>query len=104
MSRAEVTLEGAQPASEPVVADLWREVLGHAGPIGPSDNFFSLGGDSLAMMLFLFRAQETFGVELPPATMLDAAELRCVCRALNEALTATSPKGPNEPAVRSPAQ
>lgn len=79
------------PDIESVVADLWREVLGHVGPVRPTDNFFALGGDSLTMMLFLFRAQETFGVEVPPAVVLDAPELHCVCRALKHAFAEASP-------------
>ncbi len=82
--------EASPPGLQAAVAGLWREVLGHDGPLRPTDNFFALGGDSLTMMLFLFRAQETFGVELSPATMLDAAELHCVCRALEQALAETN--------------
>jgi acyl carrier protein len=92
----------AAPAIETTVADLWREVLGYAGPIQPCDNFFALGGDSLAMMLFLFRAQEIFGVELPPAAMLEGPELLSVCGSLTAALAAASPQVPSGPAARSP--
>lgn len=88
--------DASSPGIELGVIDLWRELLGHAGPIEQTDNFFGLGGDSLTMMLFLFRAQEIWGVELAPAVMLEAPELRCVCHALREAVAHASqfPSGP----------
>jgi hypothetical protein len=72
------------------VADLWCEVLGIPGPIQSTDTFFELGGDSLTMLLFLFRANELFGVDLPPAVMLDAPELQSVCSAFARAVSAAS--------------
>ena len=86
MNQAQISCPATPAQIEPAIADLWREVLGLNGPIHSTDNFFALGGDSLTMMLFLFRAQEVFAVELPAATMLDAPELNCVCRALADAL------------------
>ena len=77
------------------VTELWREVLQHTEPIQPTDNFFSIGGDSLTMMLFLFRAHETFGVELPAAAMLEATDLSDLCHTFREAIAQASSGSPD---------
>ncbi len=75
---------------EVTVAALWCDILNRPAPINASDNFFRLGGDSLTMLLFLFRANETFGVELTPATMMDAPELGAVANAIAAAFMRSS--------------
>jgi acyl-coenzyme A synthetase/AMP-(fatty) acid ligase len=41
--------DGAGTPTEAIVADVWRRVLG-LGEVGPSDNFFTIGGHSLKAM------------------------------------------------------
>lgn len=65
--------------SERRIAALWTEFLAPPAPLKPTDNFFSLGGDSLAMTMVLFRIKEELGVDLPPAALLEAPELRAFC-------------------------
>lgn len=50
--------------TETAVAAMWTELLG-VTPASPADDFFVLGGQSLAMVQFLARVQENYGVELP---------------------------------------
>ncbi len=48
---------------ESVVAGVWQTVLGE-GPIGTQDNFFDLGGQSLAAVGISARLREMFGIEV----------------------------------------
>lgn len=49
---------------EQLLAQMWREVL-ELDEVGVQDNFFGLGGDSLAMVKTIIRIYERLGVELP---------------------------------------
>ncbi|WP_424533871.1 phosphopantetheine-binding protein [Sphaerisporangium viridialbum] len=51
-------------ATETAVAAMWAELLGIT-PGSADDDFFELGGQSLTMVRFLARVQETYGIELP---------------------------------------
>ena len=55
--------ERARTAVEEVLGAIWEEVLGVEG-IGLEEDFFALGGHSLLAARLLFRAQETFHVDL----------------------------------------
>ena len=46
---------------ERALAELWRQVLG-TDAVGPDDNFFDLGGNSLLLIRLAARLQETMGV------------------------------------------
>jgi acyl carrier protein len=61
--------------TEREIGALWCEILQTDIPGTSTDNFFALGGDSLAMTMVLFRVQEVFGVELPTAALLETPEL-----------------------------
>ena len=76
------TLTPGSPAltpAEQAIAALWCEVLVSNAPVQPTDNFFALGGDSLAMTMVLFRIKEELGLELPPGALLEAPDLRSFC-------------------------
>ena len=62
-------------ATESAIAVLWSEVLQLEELPGANDNFFSLGGDSIAMIMVEHRIKEEFAVELPAGTILAAASL-----------------------------
>lgn len=74
--------------TEREIAALWREVLQTEATVTSTDNFFSLGGDSLAMTMVLFRVQEVFGIELPTAALLETPELGSFCNLVDSALLA----------------
>jgi amino acid adenylation domain-containing protein len=57
---------------EEELAAIFRDVLG-VDRIGLDDDFFELGGDSLAAVELLLMVDEQFGVQLPPSTLLDAS-------------------------------
>lgn len=55
---------------ESAVAALWQAVLGEGSPVGAYDNFFDLGGQSLAAVRIATRLREMFGVEVSVAVDL----------------------------------
>lgn len=58
------------------LASLWQQVLNTDFLPGPSDDFFSLGGDSVAMILAELRIKEEFAIDLPEGAMLGVSSLR----------------------------
>jgi FkbH-like protein len=57
--------------SEHQIAGIWSEVLGLTN-VGLRDNFFEIGGDSLAMVRVILRVNEVTGFELPIRAFFDA--------------------------------
>ncbi|GAA1979897.1 non-ribosomal peptide synthase/polyketide synthase [Kitasatospora viridis] len=55
-------------AVEEVLAEAWSEILG--GPVGVTDDYFDLGGDSMRALLIASRVNEAFGVTLTPRDVL----------------------------------
>ena len=68
--------------TEAVVASVWEAVLGLAA-VGRDDDFFALGGHSLAATQIAARLNDAFGIELPAAAVFEAptvAELAVAVR------------------------
>jgi amino acid adenylation domain-containing protein len=61
---AEGDAQGPRTRAEELIAGVWREVLG-AERVGVNDNFFDLGGHSLAMSRVSRRLRELFNTEVP---------------------------------------
>jgi amino acid adenylation domain-containing protein len=59
---------------EAAIAAVWRELLG-VREVGPQDNFFALGGDSLIALGLTARLHDRFRVELSPSHIYEAATL-----------------------------
>ncbi len=59
---------------EAAIAAVWRELLG-VREVGPQDNFFALGGDSLIALGLTARLHDRFRVELSPSHVYEAATL-----------------------------
>lgn len=74
--------------TEQQVAELWCEIMQSDAHLGPQDNFFALGGDSLAMTMVLFRVQEVFGVELATTSLMEAPELGSFAALIDSAVRA----------------
>ncbi|MFY0565156.1 amino acid adenylation domain-containing protein [Archangium lansingense] len=64
---------------------LWSEVL-HQPEVGPGDDFFQIGGDSLLAMRLLGRMEEEFGMPVPLATLFQNPVLKDAADALAELL------------------
>ncbi|MBK1828217.1 non-ribosomal peptide synthetase/type I polyketide synthase [Haloferula rosea] len=63
------------------LAAIWSELLGVASP-GRDQDFFELGGNSLAGLRMFARIQKEFGVSLPLATLLKARSVRALATAI----------------------
>ncbi|HYO15771.1 MAG TPA: amino acid adenylation domain-containing protein [Thermoanaerobaculia bacterium] len=73
--------------SERVLAEIWGEVLGVA-EIGIDDDFFDLGGHSLAATRVTAEIRRRFGVELPLARLFHRPTIAELSTVLEEALIA----------------
>lgn len=65
------------------VRQLWSRTLGIAD-IGPDDDFFDLGGDSLFAVELLSLVRDTFGVELGIGEFFEAPTLGQLCAVLEQ--------------------
>jgi amino acid adenylation domain-containing protein len=65
------------------VADLWTAVLG-IEQIGPDDNFFDLGGNSLKLIGLHARLCRTFGIDLPVQRLFEFSTIRAMARYLQD--------------------
>lgn len=101
----------AVPATAPAdgllgqVADAWKKYLGVAH-VGPEDNFFSLGGDSLIGIQVMAHLRKLLKLEVPVAAFFEAPTLRGLTRRLEE-LAAKNRELPATPApalIPQPAQ
>ena len=52
------------------IAELWEKLLSVKN-IGPDDNYFALGGDSLSAVRFLNQVEKSFGKRIPFASMVE---------------------------------
>ncbi|MET8025402.1 non-ribosomal peptide synthetase [Streptomyces avermitilis] len=86
-----------EPASrlERDVALIWTEVLGERR-IGAADNFFDLGGDSLAVGKVLNRCRERFGVRLRARALFENPTLRGFAAAVRHETQRLSPLPSNK--------
>lgn len=71
--------------TERIVIAIWADVLQMSEGIEAESHFFELGGDSLAMMMVLFRIGEEFGIEPSPLALLEAPTPRGLAALLDAA-------------------
>lgn len=86
---------GTSPTEEALAA-IWAEVLG-VEDVGPHDDFFDLGGQSLAAAGILARVQEAFGVDLAVSVLFDhptVAELAAAIAGAGSAVSWSTVPGP----------
>ena len=81
--------------SERAVADIWRAVLGIEA-VGVHDNFFDVGGHSLASMKVIARIEQSMGVRLGPRdVLLDTLEqIAATCDRRARSVTAVGSGAP----------
>lgn len=77
---------GARDATEALVASVWEAVLGV--PVGVEDDFFALGGQSLAAAQIVARLRDASGVELPVAAVFEAPTVAELAARVSDARTA----------------
>ncbi|HEU4558931.1 MAG TPA: alpha/beta fold hydrolase, partial [Longimicrobium sp.] len=90
--RGERPYVAPRDALELRLARLWEEVLG-VGAAGVRDDFFDVGGHSLAALRLLAAVERFTGLRVPMATLLAAPTVESLARALraHEALSAPGP-------------
>ena len=74
VSRAPATGAAMLNPVEAVIADVWRELLG-VDEVGRDDDFFALGGHSLAAVRLFARIRKQWNVDLPLATLFQGSTL-----------------------------
>jgi thioesterase domain-containing protein len=68
--------------TEATVAGIWSELLEQGG-IGPEDDFFELGGDSLLAVWLMEEIAERTGRDLPLSLLLEGGTIRHLASALD---------------------
>jgi thioesterase domain-containing protein len=61
------------------IAAIWEDVLG-VRPVGVTDHFFDLGGNSFLAARLLIRVQQQLGHQLPVSTLLHAGDVESLAR------------------------
>ncbi len=92
--------EAPRGAVAEILAGLWAELLAvPAGRLGGRDDFFALGGHSLAAARLLSRVRERLGVDVPLAALLADPTLGGLARLVEAALAggARAPLPPIDP-------
>jgi acyl transferase domain-containing protein/thioesterase domain-containing protein len=72
--RAPMASGNALNPVESVIAEVWRELLG-VDEVGLGDDFFALGGHSLAAVRLFARIRKQWSVDLPLATLFQSSTL-----------------------------
>lgn len=87
--RADAARTAAPPVTETErrISEIWSEVLG-VEPVGRSDHFFQLGGQSLLAMRMIARVRRSFGIRIPARTIFDAPTVDRFSASLDKMLTA----------------
>jgi amino acid adenylation domain-containing protein len=73
--------------TEAALARIWSEILGLAR-IGVDDDFFGLGGDSIASLRLTSRMRQAFGVDLSPRDLFDATTIAAIALVLQDRILA----------------
>lgn len=68
---------------EQAVAEIWAAILGKKF-VGTRDDFFELGGDSLAAVRMLAEIERTLGVRLPPSVLVQSSRVDQLAARLEE--------------------
>ena len=66
-------------ATEQKLADIWRDTLG-MDQVGIEDAYEDLGGDSLLAAGIFAEIEQTFAIEIPMATLVDAPTIEQLAR------------------------
>ncbi|WP_330460381.1 amino acid adenylation domain-containing protein [Streptomyces sp. NBC_00820] len=93
--------ESAAPGLVGSVAAVWADVLG-AGHVGPDDEFFALGGDSLLAVRLVVALRAELGLELRPADVFNAPTPAALTRLVRGPAGATRRSGLAAEAVLDP--
>jgi len=68
----------------PVLLDIAQAILDR--PVGPADNLFDLGGDSMQAVELMYTLEERFGAEFDPTAIIDAEDMAALAMLLHDQL------------------
>jgi len=86
LSELSRSLNREAPAAEQQLAAIWRDVL-NVTHVGPHDDFFQLGGNSLLALRLVARVRAAFRVELPLVTLFATPDLAGLANRIMELQT-----------------
>lgn len=69
--------------TEKIVANLWKEII-MLQDVGATQNFFTIGGDSLSATHFITKVKEEFGIEITLKEFFENGSLRDISRIIDE--------------------
>lgn len=81
--------ERARNVTEEKLITLWQEVLGK--PVGIHDNFFAVGGDSIAAVRVIHQIELSFAVDLPVASLFHAQTIAQLAQLIEQQSKPWSP-------------
>jgi amino acid adenylation domain-containing protein len=81
--RVATTLVAPQEDIEARLVAIWEALLG-VSPIGVSDSFFELGGDSLQAIHLCLEILTTFGVDIPPSAIFPQPTIAHIAALIRE--------------------
>jgi acyl carrier protein len=68
---------------ERALAEVWRQVLG-TDAVGPDDNFFDLGGNSLIGLKVVSRLKRELDVEIPIVTLFEGPTVSAFSKLISQ--------------------
>jgi len=89
-------------ATEELMVSLWEEILER--PVGRDDNFFDLGGQSLAGLRLALRIKDVFGVTVDLKSLFDSPTVAGMASAVAAALFAYVPAPEDTPGASEPTE
>ncbi|MEU5588560.1 type I polyketide synthase [Streptomyces chrestomyceticus] len=98
LSGEESGVAAAWSPLEREVQRIWQDVLGNDEGIGLHDDFFALGGHSLAALQVVQRCQDSFGVDLSVKTVFLAPTVARLAAEVAALRGTSAPAGPGGPA------
>ncbi|HEY6351245.1 MAG TPA: non-ribosomal peptide synthetase [Candidatus Angelobacter sp.] len=82
------------PSVEQAVADIWASTLG-VSEVGVSDDFFDLGGTSLALINVVAEMSKRFAIPLDTSIVARGATVSALAEAVKEKMVAMNQPGPS---------
>jgi acyl transferase domain-containing protein len=81
----------ASSSTEQRLINLWEQLLG-ISPLGVSDNFFEVGGNSLILTQFIATARDEFQIDLPLAQLFDCPRIDSIAKIIDNPTDLVVPK------------
>jgi amino acid adenylation domain-containing protein len=82
------------PSVERAVAEIWESTLG-VSKVGINDDFFDLGGTSLALINIVMEMSKRFDLPLDTSIVTGGATVSALAQAVKEKMAAASAQGPS---------